>query len=121
MSDPSCVHQWQVAKSHSGNRMRVCQVCGRAEQDPAWKLLFKEDKPEVPGWYWYRNNRKEAEPVVVYVHPQLDTIGVRDGRASTAAQPSTGQMGRSLRDAGKISGGGDRRRDEATRMSNLRT
>jgi hypothetical protein len=56
--------------------MRVCHVCGRAEKDPAWKLLFTEDKPEVPGWYWYRNNRKETEPVVVYVHPQLNTIGV---------------------------------------------
>ena len=76
MSDPSCVHQWQVAKSHSGNRMRVCQGCGRAEQDPAWKLIFTEDKPEIPGWYWYRINRKEAEPVVVYVNPQLDTIGM---------------------------------------------
>jgi len=75
MSDPSCVHQWQVARSHSGSRMRVCQVCGRAEQDPALKLLFTEDKPDIPGWYWYRTDRKESEPVVVYVHPQLDMIG----------------------------------------------
>ena len=46
MSDPSCVHQWQVAKGHAGSRMRACQIYGRAEQDPAWKLLFTEDKPD---------------------------------------------------------------------------
>lgn len=32
MSDPGCVHQWQVARSHSGKRMTVCQACGRAEE-----------------------------------------------------------------------------------------
>lgn len=75
MSDPGCVHQWQVARSHSGKSMRVCQICGRAEQDPAWTLFFTADKPQVPGWFWYRMNRKESDPVVVYVNPQLDRVG----------------------------------------------
>ena len=74
MSEPSCAHQWQVARNAAGRAMRVCQLCGKAEQDPALKLLFTAEKPLIPGWYWYRMNRGETKPVVIYVEPQLNRV-----------------------------------------------
>ena len=82
MSEPSCAHQWQVARNPAGRAMRVCQLCGKAEQDPAMKLLFTAEKPLIPGWYWHRMSRGKTEPVVVYVEPQLDRVGT--GEAHTA-------------------------------------
>lgn len=75
MSEPNCAHQWQVARNPAGRAMRVCRLCGQAEQDPAFTLLFTGEKPLIPGWYWYRLNRAETKPVVVYVEPQLDSVG----------------------------------------------
>ena len=75
MSEPMCAHEWKVARSLSGSRMRVCQLCGAVEKDPAWRLVFTADKPVIPGWYWYRLSSAEAEPVVVQVQPQQDSVG----------------------------------------------
>ena len=47
MSEPSCAHQWQVARNPAGRAMRVCQLCGKAEQDPTMKMLFTAEKPLV--------------------------------------------------------------------------
>lgn len=44
MSEPSCAHQWQVAGNSAGRAMRVCQLCGQAEQDPVMKMLFTAEK-----------------------------------------------------------------------------
>jgi hypothetical protein len=74
MSEPSCAHQWQVARNPAGRAMRVCQLCGKAEQDPTMKMLFTAEKALIPGWYWHRVSRGQTEPVVVYVDPQLDRV-----------------------------------------------
>ena len=83
MSEPNCAHQWQVARNPAGRAMRVCRVCGQAELDPALKLLFTPEKPLIPGWYWYRVNQKETQPVVLYVQPQLDKVGTEPGTSHT--------------------------------------
>ena len=49
MSEPACVHQWQVARGHSGKRMRVCRVCGKAEESPDLRLVYTAEKPVLPG------------------------------------------------------------------------
>ena len=84
MSEPLCAHHWQVSRSLSGSSMRVCQLWGKAEKDPAGSLVFTAEKPVLPGWYWYRLNSTEVDPVVVQMHPQHDTVGpFGDGRTST--------------------------------------
>ena len=82
MSEPNCAHQWQVARNPAGRAMRVCRVCGQAELDPGLKLLFAPEKPLIPGWYWYRVNQ-QTQPVVLYVHPQLDKVGTEPGTSHT--------------------------------------
>jgi hypothetical protein len=102
MSEPSRAYQWQVASDLSGSRMRVCLLCGKAEKDPAWKVIFTAEKPMIPGWYWYRINSKEAEPVVVHVLPQLDRVGTGGGGDFKEAKPSDGGAGQALREAEEI-------------------
>jgi hypothetical protein len=75
MSEPECAHQWQVARDHSGKRMQVCRLCGKAEESPDRRLIFTAEKPVLPGWYWYRLNHTDTHPVVVQVHPESDTVG----------------------------------------------
>ena len=91
MSEPSCAHQWQVARNPAGRAMRVCQLCGRAEQDPAMKLLFTTEKPLIPGWYWHRMNRGETKPVVLYVDPQLDRIGTGEEQTAQMLSHTEGE------------------------------
>jgi hypothetical protein len=71
--------------------MRVCQVCGKAERDPAWKLIFTADKPVIPGWYWYRENSTEADPIVVQVRPQDDAVGPWDDGRTTKLSIEKGE------------------------------
>ena len=89
MSEPNCAHQWQVARNPAGRVMRVCRVCGQAELDPAFKLLFTPERPLIPGWYWFRVNQKETKPIVVFVEPRLDNIGT--GEPERTQQPNLTQ------------------------------
>ena len=91
MSEPSCAHQWQVARNPAGRAMRVCQLCGKAEQDPAMKVLFTAEKPLIPGWYWHRMSRGETEPVVVYVEPQRDRVGTGEAQPSHTLSHTEGE------------------------------
>lgn len=91
MSDPGCVHQWQVARTHSGKRMKVCQACGRAEECADGRPSFIPEKPVLPGWYWYRLDSTDTHPVVVRVQPEADTVGPWGDGSTSSLKTQTGE------------------------------
>jgi len=38
-------------------------------------LIWANDKPTVPGWYWHRIDSVDLDPVIVRVEPQSNTVG----------------------------------------------